>query len=157
MLIARFDWLGAALTALMVGGCQAPASPFRPVADMKQLMVSILEPAAEGYWDAVGSVDDERGTTYFAPRSGEEWEAVRNHAYLIAESGNLLLLEGRARGGDWIAFSQALIEAGRQAVAAAEARDTAAVFEAGGVVYESCARCHAGFAAQLVKPNERPE
>lgn len=138
-------------------GTPAP-SPFQPVADVKQLMVSILEPAAEGYWDAVGAVDDAKGTTSFAPRSNDEWIIVRNNALLIAESGNLLMMATRARDhGDWMAMSQALIEAGRRALAAAEARDTTAVFDAGADVYEACTKCHGVYAVQLQRPNERDE
>ena len=141
----------------MVGCRQAPPlSPFQPVADVKQLMASILEPAADGYWDAVGSVDDEKGTTYIAPRTNEAWTTVRTYAYLIAESGNLLMMAPRARDqADWIAMSQGLVEAGRRALAAAEARDTTAVFDAGAAVYDACSKCHATYVAGLAKPSTR--
>jgi hypothetical protein len=120
-------------------------------------MASILEPAAEGYWDAVGVVEDLKGTTYLAPRSNEDWIKVRDYAYLIAESGNLLMMPPRARDQkDWVAMSKDLVEAGRRALAAAEARDTAAVFDAGAVVYETCTRCHATYAVALIKPSSVP-
>ena len=149
------------LLGLVAGwGCRAepPPSPFRPVADMKQLMASVLEPAADGYWDAVGTIDDEKGSTSFAPRSDEEWIAVRDRAYLIAESGNLLMITPRAPdAAEWTRLSQALVEAGRRAIAAAESRDPAAVFDAGAEVYEACSKCHASYAIQLVRPGDRRE
>jgi hypothetical protein len=43
--------------------------------------------------------------------------------------------------------------AGRTAMAAAEARDPEAVFEAGGDVYVACAECHAAFAEELLPAN----
>jgi hypothetical protein len=150
-------WWSMAAAAMVGCGTPPPPAPFQPVADTKQLMISILEPAAEGYWDAVGSVDDASGTTFFAPRSTEEWTRLRDNALLIAESGNLLMMAPRARDGDWMAMARAMIEAGRRALAAAEARDTALVFDAGAEVYDTCARCHATYALQLRKPNERDE
>jgi hypothetical protein len=144
--------------SVLSAGCADPQSslPFRPVADLKQLMAAVVEPAAEVYWDAVGSVVDEKGTTDFAPASDEEWIAVRNSAMVVAESGNLLMMASRARDqGDWIRMSQALVEAGKEAVAAAEAKDTEAVFAAGGQLYEACSGCHATYAVALVKPNAR--
>ncbi len=156
MRTSRARWLVASVA--FGGGCRPAPPPFQPVADVKQLMVSILEPAAEGYWDAVGSVDDAKGTTFFAPRSNEDWVAVRDHALVIAESGNLLMMTTRARDrGDWIAMSVALIEAGRRAIAAAEARDTTAVFDVGAEVYEACTKCHAVYATELQRPNARDD
>ena len=73
-------------------GCAADppdSPPFAAVADSRQLMLSVLEPAAEVYWDAVGVIVDLKGTHEIEPRSDEEWEAVVNAAYLLAESGNL--------------------------------------------------------------------
>jgi hypothetical protein len=142
----------ALLSCSCAGATDQP--PFDPVADVKQLMVSVLEPAAEAYWDAVGSVVDERGTVEFAPGSPEEWDAVRNSAYVIAESGNLLMMGARARDrGDWITLSLAMVEAGRRALAAAQARDTSGVFEAGGVLYDTCTACHAKYAVATLRPS----
>ena len=155
-------WCTIAVAGMGLAGCQAsappppppPALPFQQVADVKQLMASILEPAADGYWDAVGSVDDAKGTTYIAPRTSEQWVAVRNYAYVIAESGNLLMMPPRARDqAAWITMSKELIEAGRRAIAAAEAHDTTAVFDAGAAVYDACSHCHATYVAGIAKPS----
>ena len=83
------------------------------VADVQELMATVVEPAAEVYWDAVGWIIDASGTTEIRPGSPEEWEAVRNAAFVIAESGNLLMMEGRAVDQDaWIALSRSLIGRG---------------------------------------------
>ena len=130
----------------------APA-PFRPVADVRQLMMTVVEPAAEVYWDAVGTIIDRKGVVERAPKTDEEWEAVRNSAYVVAESGNLLMMSGRARdNGDWIALSQALVDVGRRAIRAAEAKDKAAVFDVGAEVYDACTACHAKYALQTLRP-----
>ena len=119
-------------------------------------MQAIVEPAADEYWDAVGWIDDAGGTHEIAPTTAEEWDAVRNHAYAIAESGNLMMLGNRAKdGGEWMQMAVALIDAGQQAIRAAESRDKIAVFDAGAVVYDACTACHAKYAVELQRPSAR--
>lgn len=151
-----------ALTLLALLGCtdSPEPSPFTAVADSRQLMLSVIEPAAEVYWDAVGVIMDEEGTHHIEPLTAGEWEAVENAAFVLAESGNLLLLDDRARGRDhWRAMSRSMIEIGRRAVEAAQARDPDAVFEVGGEVYLVCTGCHAVYAAETLRPsyNANPE
>ena len=142
----------------MLSGCTPEPSPYEAVADVRTLMLTVVEPAAEVYWDSVGTIITRQGTEEIAPETAAEWEAVRNAAMTVAESGNLLLLPGRAQEGErWIGLSRALITNGRKAVAAAESRDPEAVFEAGGEVYLICADCHAAYAPQLLQPNFQPE
>jgi hypothetical protein len=120
-------------------------------------MNAVLEPAADVYWDAVGTILDEHGVWEFAPSTPEEWTAVRNAAYVIAESGNLLMMEGRAKDrGPWMAMSRAMVEAGRQALLAAETEDEAAVFDAGAEVYYVCSACHVQYALQTLNPSDIP-
>jgi hypothetical protein len=64
--------------ALLLAGCAADPLPFDGVANVKLLMTSVVEPAAEVYWDAVGTIIDENGIDEFAPSTDEEWQAVRN-------------------------------------------------------------------------------
>jgi hypothetical protein len=144
---SRFFLLsGALLTAC--GG--TPPPPFQPVADVKQLMASVVDPAADKYWEAVGTVIDETGVTEIGPSSAEEWDEVRNAAYIFAEAGNLLMMSSRAQdGGDWMKESRALVDAGRKAVRAAEAHDRQAVFDAGAEVYDVCTSCHVKYAPEL--------
>ncbi len=141
--------------ALLLTGCAADPLPFDGVADVKLLMSAVIEPAAEVYWDAVGTIIDENGTDEFAPSTDEEWQAVRNAAVVIAESGNLLMMGGRIQGGvEWLAMSTAMIQAGRAALAAAEAEDRDAVFDAGAEVYYACSACHATYAPDTLRPND---
>ena len=125
------------------------------VADDKQLMASVIEPAAEVYWDAVGVVMDESGTHEIEPATDEEWEAVRDAAFVLAESGNLLMLGERAQGREhWIVMSRALAEVGRRAVAAAESRDADAVFDMGAELYFTCTGCHSVYAVETIRPSD---
>ena len=148
--------LGALLAlSAALGGCAPEGPQFSPVADVTELMVSVLEPAAEIYWDAVGTVIDQDGVTEIAPTTAEEWEAVRNAAFVIAEAGNLLIMEGRALDrGPWVERSREMIEAGRRALAAAEIRSEAGVFDAGAEVYYACRDCHAAYATETLRPSD---
>ena len=135
---------------LLAFGCNRPPPaappPLRPIADVKQLMKSILEPAADEYWDAVGTIEDAKGVVHVAPATEEEWAAVVNSAYVVTEGGNLLMMTGRAKdSGDWMKLSQALIDVGQRAIKAAESKNTQAVFDAGAEVYEACVACHAKY------------
>ena len=101
---------------------------------------------------------DEEGTHEIAPRTPEEWEAVENAAWVLAESGNLMLMEERAQGrGHWIAMSRSMIEVGRRAVDAAAAKDPQAVFDMGAEVYFVCTGCHAVYATETLRPNALPD
>lgn len=157
--IPRWAVLLAASAA--IPACAPDASdspPFDAVADGRQIMVSVIEPAAEVYWDAVGVVMDLEGTHEIEPRSDEEWEAVENAAWVLAESGNLLLMEDRAQGREhWIAMSRAMIEVGRRAVDAAVAKDPQAVFDMGAEVYFVCVGCHAAYATETIRPSDMPD
>lgn len=144
------------------GGPDAPAgeqttgndSPMRPVANVQELMLTVVEPAAEGYWDAVGWIIDRDGTQEIRPQNEEEWEAVRNYAYAVTESANLLMMEGRAADqGTWISLSQGMMSIGERAIEAALAKDPEAVFTVGGDLYESCTACHAAYALETLRPN----
>jgi len=153
-------WTHAAVS-LVLAGCTAEpatddvASSFIIVADMQQLMAAVVEPSADVYWDAAGVIIDEEGVHELAPTSDEEWEAVRNAAMMIAESGNLMMMEGRALDqGAWIAMSQAMVQVGIRAVEAAEARDVDAVFDMGAEVYYVCTNCHATYAIETLPPND---
>jgi hypothetical protein len=154
-----YRWL---VVPIALSGCapaDAPEAPFVVVADVPQLMLSILEPAAEQYWDAVGWIDDiETGTTEIRPSSPEQWDAIRNAAFVVAESGNLLMMDGRAvDDGAWISMSRSMIDVARTAITAAEARDEAAVFDAGAEIYYTCTACHSAYAVDILRPNVATE
>ncbi len=146
---------GPLLAALVLSACAPEVERLTPVGDVQELMIAVIEPAAEVYWDAVGEILDSAGVHEIRPASDEEWEAVSHAAFLVAESGNLLMMSGRARDrGDWTTMSQALIEVGREALKAADARNSEAVFDAGAEIYYVCSECHAKYAAETLRPND---
>lgn len=149
-----------AVAGLLVSAvaCSGPAPPpIRPVADVKQLMQFVVEPAADVYWDGVGTIVDQSGVTEFKPETQGEWDALVNSAYAIAESGNLLMIGARPRdGGEWMQMSRAMVDVGEKAIRAAESHDPQAVFDVGAEVYDTCTACHARYAVELARPNTQP-
>ena len=150
----RFLYLG--LVVILGAGCSSapPPPPYKPVADVKTLMATIMEPAAEVYWDAVGTIIDHAGVHEIEPKTIEEWDAVRNAAYVVAESGNLLLMPSRAKdSGEWVQLSLAMTDAAQKAIRAAESRDKTAVFDTGAEMYDACTNCHAKYSPEVLRPN----
>lgn len=124
-------------------GDAAPPPPYKPVGDVKQTMALVLEPAADVIWDSAGTIVTADGEEDLAPTSDAEWRAVKHSAAIVAESGNLLMMPGRAKDQEgWIEISRSLVEAGERAMAAAEAQDADALFDVGGEIYEVCVSCH---------------
>ena len=123
-------------------GSSAQGTPFHTIADTKQLMNWILDPAADVVWGAVGTIITAEGTERIEPKTDEEWTAVRNSAAVVAESGNLLMLPGRARDQEWMDFARKLIDTANETLQAAEAKDAETLFTAGSDMYLVCAACH---------------
>lgn len=146
------------LACVLLAACGSDADappPYEPVADVQQVMATIVEPAAEVYWDAVGWILDAEGEHEIVPETPEEWEAVRNAAFVVAESGNLLMMQGRSLDdAAWMAMSQGMIAAGKRAIEAAESREPMAVFDAGAELYAACTSCHAVYALETLRPND---
>jgi hypothetical protein len=153
-------WLFVVSVALFVSGIgfviagaraarQAPAAAdtaaasVAPVASVKQIMKGIVAPAATAVFNAVSTTVTRNGTEEKAPQTDEEWEALGNSAAALIESGNLLLMGSRAVDkGDWVAQSQALIEAGKAALKATQAKSAEQVLASGDGVNMSCDNCH---------------
>lgn len=139
---------------LLFSGCRAGPEPppYKPVADVKQLMQAVVDPAADVVWGAVGTIVSKDGTLEIAPKNDAEWAVVRNSAYVLAESGNLLMMGSRPKDADeWMRLCQQLIDVGTRAIKAAEAQDKDAVFEVGGEIYEVCSTCHEKYQVKVVE------
>jgi hypothetical protein len=142
------------LTTVLLFGCSAlppspapTAPPFNTAMNVKQLMDWIIDPAVDVIWDSVGTIYTEAGTKERAPHTEEEWAAVRNGAAIVAESGNLLMMDGRARDRDkWMTVARGLTDAANRALKAAEAKNVNALFTAGEDIYQACTACHQRYA-----------
>jgi hypothetical protein len=145
------------VAVLLLGACTAGTDTDRytSVGDVQEVMAHIVEPSAQVYWGAVGWILDFEGEHEIRPANDDEWLAIENAAFMVAESGNLLMMDGRALDdGAWLQMSQALIEIGRRAVEVAEARDEQAVFDVGAEMYFVCSNCHATYALETLRPSD---
>ena len=141
--------------AVGASACGAPPPPFKPVADTKLLMQSVVDPNADVIWEAVKTIITARGTEEVRPRSDAEWTAVRNSAIALAESGNLLMMAPRAKdAGDWMRLSQELIDTSQSAMRAAESKDADRLFTVGGDIYDACSHCHQKYMDAIVNANK---
>ena len=145
-------WIGVISAIALAGGffirtnafAQAPSEKFPPVATVRQLMLDLIHPSSNDILLAIF-----RG----GPKDEKEWAAVRRGAVTLAESGNLLMMEGRARDqGDWIKDAKLLVDVGNSAYKAAQAKDGAALASLAGAVDNSCTTCHKQY-----RPNVFPK
>jgi hypothetical protein len=85
------------------------------------------------------------------PQNEKEWNAYEARMLMLAESGNLLMMPGRARDQDrWMRDARLLVDAGTAAYRAAQARDVAAIEQLNEQMYNACVVCH-----QDYRPNYR--
>jgi hypothetical protein len=122
---------GVVLTA-MAAMAQAPTT-FQPVGNMKQLMIDIIYPTS----DALFYVDRD------PPKNQKEWNDLRSQALMLAESGNLLMMEGRARDQkNWIMESKMLIDLGAKAYQATQNKDLDGIRALNDPLNAACVTCH---------------
>jgi hypothetical protein len=136
--------IGTLLLGGMIAFAQAPSEPFPPTASVKQLMLDLIHPSSNDILLAIY-----RG----GPKNDIEWAHVRRAAVTLAESGNLLMLRGRARDqGDWMKDAKLLVDAGNAAYKAAQAKDATALAALAGALDASCTTCHKQY-----RPNVFPK
>jgi hypothetical protein len=123
---------------------QPPSEPFPPAATVKQLMLDLIHPSSNDILLAIY-----RG----GPNEEKEWAVVRRSAVTLAESGNLLMMRGRARdSADWMKDAKLLVDAGNAAYKAAQAKDGNALAGLAGALDASCMTCHKQY-----RPNVFPK
>ena len=137
-------WLLVGLMVVAAGAIMAQAQDAaQPVGTMGELMTSMVYPAAN---DLLLSIA--RG----GPKDEKEWMAVQRNAVLLAESGNVLMMRGRARDqGEWMKNARMLVDAGAAAYNAARAKDTNALIAVDTPINASCVSCHKQY-----RPNVHP-
>ena len=131
--------------SVTLGACAGEPQelPFRPVASVSELMSTMIDPAADVVWDAVGTVITNDGVEHWEPETDDEWAVVLGGAMTLTESANLLMIGDRARDQEtWMRMSQAMVAAGQLAVEAAENQDVDAIYGVGEAVYNACDSCH---------------
>ena len=179
--LRRFHAAAAPLViaASLLAGCAAPPpeqppsaeAPYRPVASIREVMNSVIDPSIDIVWDSVKTVIDDGRMTDHAPTTDEDWTEVRRHALIVSEAANLLLMPSRPvappgaaarapgvelepdevralidenRDG-WNFFVQQLQDSVEPALAAIDARDPQALLDAGEQIDTACENCHQVF------------
>jgi hypothetical protein len=119
-------------------------APGRTLLSTKDVMRYIVNPAAEAFWARSGVVDDEKGANDRTPADDANWAISLDSAAQLAEAGNLLQMEGRARDpdGPWMRYAVQLTKAGLAGMAATQAKDHDKTFDAGSAMYDACYACH---------------
>ncbi len=131
---------------LLIGCGPKPAQPNTSLT-LKQVMEWVIDPNADVVWDSVKSISNAKGTTEIYPRTDAQWEAVRNSAATLIESGNLLMAQGRAKDDkQWVEYSQRLSRTAELALKASQEKNKDALFDAGGKIYNACRACHDKYA-----------
>jgi hypothetical protein len=111
----------------------AQAPTYEPVGSMSQLMVDIVYPTSDALFYIERS----------PPKTEVEWNGIRNQALILAESGNLLMMPGRARDQqNWAKDSKMMIDAARAAFKAALAKDMDGILAQSDNLIASCIACH---------------
>lgn len=146
----------AVLTSISLASCSAPeesttsvadtAGNYNTTLDAREIMAYVLEPAADILWGSGGWVLDASGYEELYPTTDDGWNYVKAQAAVVAESGNLLALPGRAVDNDaWMIYSKGLSDAGLLAMKAAEEQNEEDFFQAGAQIYSVCTACHQAY------------
>lgn len=150
-----------------------PATPTKmPDATIRELMVTVIDPAADGVWFAVKSETTREGTVIDTqPKNEEEWQNVRRAAMTLLDGADLLMMPGRkvarpeeksavpgielepeeiekhinADRAAWNRRAEALKAATRDIMGAIDARDPQKVFDLGDELDLACENCHREF------------
>jgi hypothetical protein len=140
----------AAWLVALAGGASAQApDDGGPLVSIKELMEKTITAASNRLWNVPDAATD------------EEWAALEEAAVTLLVAANVAALGGTGpmdnswvKEPAWTAFNRAMIAAGRDALAAARARDRDALVAAGDVLYPPCEGCHLQFNPGVVEASQ---
>jgi len=134
-------WVAGVGLLAMAAMAQAPTAEqpeahkptFQLVGNMRDLMVDIIYPTS----DALFYVDRN------PPKDDRDWSLLRGQALMLAESGNLLMMQGRARDQEnWIKYSRTMIGLAQTAFRAAQAKKLDGITALNDPLSQVCIDCH---------------
>ena len=168
----------------LTGGADAPAPAPAPspgpaaasaalpddLADfsIRTIMAAKVDPSGDFLFESIADIADEHGVSHKAPRTPQEWDAVRHHLQVLVDAEKLLIVPGlkAAEPGDrssnpavenepeqvqklldsqhpdFVARAGRLREAAALGLKAVDARDTKALFGAITAIDKACESCH---------------
>jgi cytochrome c556 len=111
----------------------AQAPTYQPVGSVAQIMLSMSYP----FSDELLYIERD------PPKTDAAWTKIQYAALIVAESGNLLMMPGRARDQDgWMRDAKLMVDAGVAALKAARARDLQGILALNDQLVTSCTMCH---------------
>ena len=122
-------------TVLVVAAVALGQSPsYQGVATAKQIMAGVQKPAM----DSLAAMNKAGG-----PKDDKEWELAQQHAAVLAETAQLLLMGNRPKDQDvWVKSSGRLLQAASGSAKAAEGKDLAAWQASMNQMGGACRSCH---------------
>jgi len=141
----------AAATEVPTASAAAAAHPvtvpptFAPAPShtVQQIMVGLVDPAADGIWNSAGAIVTATSDETWAPSSDTDWERLEGHARALARGADALVDPVRVNGReDWAVPARALRTASVAALRAAQRRDTSAIYAASEQLLDACQQCH---------------
>jgi hypothetical protein len=115
------------------GPAAAQEPSFEPVGTIGELMIDIIYPKSDELFYVLRE----------PPTNDYEWNRLRGSALILAESGNLLMMEGRSIDQDeWMNSARLLVNVGNAAFEAAAAHDLDAIVALNAELESSCRACH---------------
>lgn len=110
-----------------------PAPRPAPVGTMSELMLKVIYP----YSDAMFYIQRA------APKNDVEWNELQGKALALAEFGNVMMMQGRARDQEqWMRDAKLLAEAGAAAFRLTKAKDVEGIVALNEQLVMSCTSCH---------------
>lgn len=117
----------------IAGPTASPQGAITALASTRQVMLGITVPTS----NVLFSVGEK------APASDADWEQLQASAMSLAESANLLRVDGRRiEAQEWLTYVDALLAAARAAAQAAQEKNVDKVLELGDQIYGVCDACH---------------
>lgn len=157
-----------------VSGCtsepqeQSSSPPYQPTASIQDIMLELIDPAADTIWESVATIVTFDNIEERRPSTDEEWQALQREAITLVEAANLLMMPGRdvARPGfrsenpgielepeevralidedlaTWNRLIGNYYQVASAMLSAIETRDVDRLFDEGGPLDVTCEQCH---------------
>jgi len=142
----------------------------KPIVSVKELMRDMIDPASDYVFDAIGGVDNKKGSLETAPKTEADWDRIRVGGVMLAEGAYLLKVprpfappgdENNSTGPDpeelspaqikaklehdpvlWNAKIEALRNVGLQVLDIVKRKDTKELWDAADNLDQACEACH---------------
>jgi hypothetical protein len=144
---------------------------FKPSATLQELMLAVIDPNVDPIWNSISTVSSAEGVVEVRPQTDEEWNTLRNHAVVLREVSNLLVVKGRkvavegaatsihhselhpepiealitANWLDFVKHAHHLHDAADLAIKAIDEKNVDRLEEVGGLIEHACEGCHSQF------------